>query len=107
MNTLLEFIVMFSLWCHKYINQIALAIVAVLLVLFGCILGKYLRRLIGNVNIVLRVIIIAIFYMIVFGLVINYLPGVFIALLNHLNNYSLFPILLLIIIFIGIIADKR
>lgn len=107
MNTLLEFIVMLSRWCNSHLNQITLAIVAVLLVLFGSILGKYLKRLIGNMNIVLRVTIIAICYLLVFGLIINYLPSLLRNLFNQLNYYSLLPILLLVTILLGMIADRR
>jgi len=107
MDMILDFIVMLSRWCNAHMQQITLAIVAVLLVLFGPLLGKYLQRLIGNMNIVFRVIIIAIVYLVVFGLIINYLPGFIRQLLSYLNYYSLAPILLLIMIFIGMIAERR
>lgn len=107
MDLLLDLIVTISRWCDRHLEQISLALVAVLLVLFGLSLGKYLQRLIGTMNIVFRVIILAIVYMLVFGLIINYLPQFVRELLSHLNYYSLFPILLLIMVFIGMIADKR
>ncbi len=107
MDLLLDLIVTISRWCDRHLEQISLALVAVLLVLFGLNLGKYLQRLIGTMNIVFRVIILAIVYMLVFGLIINYLPQFIRELLSYLNYYSLFPILLLIMVFIGMIADKR
>lgn len=107
MDTLLNFIVTLSRWCDQHLDQITLALVAVLLVLFGLSLGKYIQRLIGTMNIVLRVIILAITYMLIFGLIINYAPELIKQLLSDLNHYSLFPILLLILIFTGMIADKR
>lgn len=107
MNTLLELIASLSRWCDKHIDQITLALVAVLLVLFGLTLGKYIQRLIGQINVIFRVIILAIVYMVVFGLIINFVPGFIKYLLDYLNYYSLAPILLLIIVFIGMIADKR
>lgn len=107
MDILLNFIVTLSRWCNNHMDQITLAIVAVLLVLSGSVLGNYLQRLIGTMNIVFRVIIIAVVYMLVFGMIINYLPGFIKQLLSYLNYYSLFPILLLITVFIGMVADKR
>lgn len=107
MDILLNFIVTLSRWCNNHMDQITLAIVAVLLVLSGSVLGNYLQRLIGNMNIIFRVIIIAVVYMLVFGMIINYLPGFIKHLLSYLNYYSLFPILLLITVFIGMVADKR
>lgn len=107
MDTLLDFITTLSRWCDRHLDQISLALVAVLLVLFGLSLGKYIQRLIGNMNIVFRVIILAIVYMLVFGLIINFVPSLVKQLLSYLNYYSLFPILLLIMVFIGMIADKR
>ncbi len=107
MDTLLDFIATLSRWCDRHLDQISLALVAVLLVLFGLTLGKYIQRVIGHMNIILRVIILAIVYMIVFGLIINFVPGFIKQLLRYLNYYSLAPILLLITIFIGMIADKR
>lgn len=107
MDTLLSFIATLSRWCDKHLEQISLALVAVLLVLFGLSLGNTLRRLIGHMNIIFRVIILAIVYMLVFGLVINFAPHFIKQLLGYLNYYSLAPILLLIIVFIGMIADKR
>ncbi|MFD1261332.1 DUF3392 family protein [Entomomonas asaccharolytica] len=107
MDILLDFIVTLSRWCDRHLDQISLALVAVLLVLFGLTLGKYIQRLIGTMNIVFRVIILAIVYMLVFGLIINFVPALIKQLLSYLNYYSLFPILLLIMVFIGMIADKR
>ena len=107
MDTLLDFIVTLLKWCHKHLDQITLSIITVMLVFFGLTLGKYLQRVIGQVNIILRVIILALVYMIFFGLFINYIPGLIKDLLTQLNDYSLFPLLLIIIVFIGIIADKR
>lgn len=107
MEILLDFISTLSHWCNRHIDQITFALVAVLLVLFGPQLGKWLKQWIGSMNIVFRVIIIALAYMIIFGLIINYIPNLIKYLLNYFNNYSLFPILLLITIFIGMIADKR
>lgn len=107
MDTLLDFIATLSRWCYKHLDQITLSIIAVALVLFGLSLGRYLQRLIGHMNIILRVIILALVYMIVFGLIINYVPNMTKQLLVQLNAYSLFPVLLIIIVFIGIIADKR
>lgn len=107
MDLILDFIVTLSRWCNRHLDQISLAIVAVLLVLFGSSLGKYLQRLIGHINVVFRVIIIAIVYMLIFGLIINYVPSFIKQSLSYLNYYSLFPVLLLITVFIGMIADKR
>lgn len=107
MDTLLDFIAMLSRWCHKHLDQITLSIIAVILVLFGLTLGKHLQRVIGQMNIILRVIILALVYLLVFGLIINYVPSLLRQLLAELNDYSLFPVLFIIIVFIGIIADKR
>lgn len=107
MDTILDFIATLSQWCHKHLDQITLSIITVALVLFGSALGKYLQRLIGQMNVILRVIILALAYMLLFGLIINYVPSITRQFLSQLNDYSLFPVLLIITVFIGIIADKR
>lgn len=107
MDLLLNMIANLSIWCRQHLGQISLAMISVSLVLIGPFLGKYLQRLIGHMNIIFRVIIIAIVYMLTFGLIINYTPYLLLQLLTQLNNYSLFPVLLLCSIFIGMIADRH
>lgn len=106
MDILLGLVANISIWCRQHLDQISLAMITVLMVLFAPLLSKYLQGLIGHINVIFRVITIAISYMIVFGGIINYAPSLLSQLLTALNNYSLFPILLLITIFIGMIADR-
>jgi len=106
MNALLEFIATISRFCRAHLSEIALAIMACLLVLFGSGFNRWVRRQIGSLNFVFRTLLFVLLCALVYGLAILYLTPWLVRGLGFFGNYSLFPVLLLIFLLIGVFADR-
>ncbi|KXU38980.1 hypothetical protein AXE65_11095 [Ventosimonas gracilis] len=106
MNTVLEFIATVSRFCRAHLSEIALAIMACLLVLFGSSFNRWVRHKIGSLNFVFRTLLFIVLCALVYGLSILYLTPWITQGLSYFGNYSLFPVLLLIFLLIGIVADR-
>jgi len=106
MNLLLGLLATCSRFCRGYLSEISLAIMACLLVLFGSAFNRWVRRKIGSLNFVFRTLLFVVLCALVYGLAILYLTPWLSRGLSHFGNYSLFPVLLLIFLLIGILADR-
>jgi len=106
MNLLLDFIATCSRFCRTHLSEIALAIMACLLVLFGSGFNRWVRRQIGSLNFIFRTLLFVVLCALVYGLAILYLTPWLTQGLSYFGNYSLFPVLLLIFLLIGILADR-
>jgi len=106
MNTVLELIATISRFCRAHLPDIALAIMACLLVLFGSGFNRWVRRQIGSLNFIFRTLLFVVLCALVYGLAILYLTPWLTQGLSYFGNYSLFPVLLLIFLLIGIVADR-
>lgn len=107
MDILIDLVVTLSKWTRLHLSDIALALMATALVLFGPSINAWVRRAIGHLNFVIRTLIFVLVCVVVYGLAIIYLSPLLAGALNHLNNYSLSPVLLLSFILIGILADRN
>lgn len=107
MDLFLDLIVSLSGWCRSHLSDIALAIVACLLVLFGPGINNWIRYSTASMNFVLRTLIFVLVCAVGYGLVIVYASPWLAKALGQLNNYTLSPILILVFCVIGVIADRR
>jgi len=106
MSLLLDFLATCSRFCRAHLSEIALAIMACLLVLFGSGFNRWIRRKIGSLNFVFRTLLFVVLCVLVYGLAILYLTPLLTQGLAYFGSYSLFPALLLIFLLIGILADR-
>lgn len=106
MDILIDLIVSLSKWTRLHLSDIALAMMATALVLFGPAINAWVRRSIGHLNFAFRTLIFVLVCAVGYGLSIVYLTPLLASTLGHLNNYTLSPVLLLSFILIGILADR-
>lgn len=107
MDLILDLIVTLSRWSRSHLSDISLAIMATLLVLFGPAINAWVQRTIGNLNFVLRTLLLVVFCAVGYGLAIVFLTPWLAKGLAHFNNFTLAPVLILIFVVIGIMADRN
>ena len=107
MDVVLDLLVHASRFTRGYLSEIALALVATLFVLFGPALNASIQRALGNLNFVVRTLLFVTFCALVYGLGIIFVSPYLAQGLGMINNYALVPVLLLIVFFIGVVAEKR
>lgn len=107
MDLLLDLIATLSRWSRSHLADISLAIMATLFVLFGPALNAWVQRNIAPFNFVLRTLAFVLFCAIVYGLGIIYLSPWLAQGLAQFNNYTLAPVLLLVLFIIGVVADRN
>lgn len=107
MDVITDLILALSKWTRLHLSDIALAIMASALVLFGPMLNAWVRRSIGHLNFFMRTLIFVLVCAVIYGLSLIYLTPILTNALAHLNNYILAPMLLTIFILIGIVADRH
>lgn len=107
MDVLLNLLAQSARFTRGYLSEIALALVATLFVLFGPALNAWVQRRLGNLNFVLRTLLFVSFCALVYGLGIIFASPYVAQGLGLINNYALIPVLLIIVFFIGVVAEKR
>lgn len=107
MDLLLDLFVTLSRWCRSHLDEIALAVVAALLVLFGPLLNAWLQRRVASLNFLLRTLLFILLCAAGYGLFIVHATPWLASGLAQLNNYTLAPALALLFIGIGVIAERR
>jgi hypothetical protein len=106
MDLLLDLIATLSRWSRGHLDDIALAIMATLLVLFGPGINAWVKRSIGSFNFLLRTLLFVLLCVTGYGLAIIFLTPWLASGLDYFNNYTLAPVLLLIFFLIGVLADR-
>ena len=106
MDLLLDLLTDLSRWSRGHLSEIALAIMATLLVLFGPGINDWIRRSIGGLNFFLRTLLFVLVCVAGYGLAIIFLSPWLANGLGYFNNYTLAPVLLLIFFLIGVLADR-
>lgn len=106
MNFALELIASASRWSRSHLSDIALAIMATLLVLFGPAINAWIQQRIGSLNFVFRTLLFVLICAVGYGLAMVFVTPWLAQGLNYFNNYTLAPVLLLLFFVIGMIADR-
>lgn len=107
MDIVVDLVVALSKWSRLHLRDIALAIMATALVLIGPLINAWVGRSIGHLNFFIRTFIFILVCALGYGLAIVYLTPVIANSLSHLNNFTLAPVLLMIFILVGIVADRQ
>lgn len=107
MDLVLDLIATLSQGCRAHLHNISLAILATLFVLFGPDLNAWLQRRLSGLNFVLRTQLFVLFCALVYGLgIINLTPWLAGALAQF-NNYTLAPVLLLVLFLVGVLSERH
>jgi hypothetical protein len=107
MDLVLDLLATVSRWSRNNLAEIALALVGCLLVLFGSDIKGWLEQRIGSMTGALRVPLLAMICVIGSGLALIYATPWVVRGLSQFNNYSLAPVLLVVLVLIGVIADRK
>ncbi|GAB3372319.1 DUF3392 domain-containing protein [Azotobacter armeniacus] len=107
MDLLLNLFVTLSRWCRSHLDEIALAVVAALLVLFGPLINAWLQRRVGSLNFVFRALLFILLCALGYGMLIIHATPWLARALAQLNNHLLAPALILVFVGIGVIAERR
>jgi hypothetical protein len=107
MDFVLDLLATVSRWSRSNLSEIALALVGCLLVLFGADIKGWLEGRIGGLAGALRIPVMALLCTIGSGAALIYATPWVIRGLSQFNNYSLAPVLLVVLILIGVVADRR
>ena len=107
MGVFISLVLTASKWTRLHLSEIALAIIATALVLFGPIINAWVRGTIRQFNVAIRTVIFALVCTVGYGFAMIYLPPILVSSFAHLNNYTLAPVLLMVFILIGILADRN
>ncbi|HEX5841900.1 MAG TPA: DUF3392 domain-containing protein [Pseudomonas sp.] len=107
MDLLLDLIVTLSRWSRSHLYDIALAIMATLLVLFGPGINAWVQRNTASLNFILRTLVFVLLCAVGYGLLIVFATPYMAKGLGYFNNFTLAPVLLLVFFVIGILADRN
>ncbi|UXJ52286.1 DUF3392 domain-containing protein [Pseudomonas citronellolis] len=106
MDFALDLIASASRWSRSHLSDIALAIMATLLVLFGPAINAWVQQRIGSLNFVFRTLLFVLICAVGYGLAMVFVTPWVAHGLSYFNNYTLAPVLLLLFFIIGMIADR-
>ncbi|CAM3253809.1 hypothetical protein BZK31_08405 [Pseudomonas floridensis] len=107
MDLILDLLATVSRWSRSNLSEIALALVGCLLVLFGSDVKGWLEQRVGSMAGALRIPIMALLCTVGSGLALIYATPWVVRGLSQFNNYSLAPVLLVVLVLIGVIADRK
>ncbi|MBX8486071.1 MULTISPECIES: DUF3392 domain-containing protein [Pseudomonas syringae group] len=107
MDLILDLLATVSRWSRSNLSEIALALVGCLLVLFGSDFKVWIEQRISSMTGALRIPLLALLCTIGSGLALIYATPWVVRGLSQFNNYSLAPVLLVVLVLIGVIADRK
>lgn len=107
MDLVLDLLATVSRWSRSNLSEIALALVGCLLVLFGSDVKGWLEQRVGSMAGALRIPIMAMLCTVGSGLALIYATPWVVRGLSQFNNYSLAPVLLVVLVLIGVVADRK
>ncbi|PCR98411.1 hypothetical protein CP336_01960 [Pseudomonas fluorescens] len=107
MDLILDLLATVSRWSRSNLSEIALALVGCLLVLFGADFKAWVDQRLGSITGALRVPLMALLCLIGSGAALIYATPWVVKGLSQFNNYSLAPVLLVVLVLIGVVADRR
>jgi hypothetical protein len=107
MDQLLDVLSTMSHWCRGNLSEIALALVGCVLVLFGAQVKAWGEQKVGSMGGFLRIPMMALACMVGSGALLIYATPWVLKGLQQFSNNSLAPVLLVVLVLIGVVADRK
>lgn len=107
MDLVLDLLANVSRWSRGNLSEISLALVGCVLVLFGTDIKGWAEQRMGGLTGALRVPFMALLVTIGSGAALIYATPWVVKGLSQFNNYALGPVLLVVLVVIGVVADRR
>ncbi|MFP3926619.1 DUF3392 domain-containing protein [Pseudomonas sp. W5-36] len=107
MEFVLDLLATVSRWSRSNLSEIALALVGCLLILFGTDIKGWIEGRLGSFAGALRIPIMALLCTVGSGAALIYATPWVVRGLSQFNNYSLAPVLAVVLVLIGVVADRK
>ncbi|EPJ82254.1 membrane protein [Pseudomonas syringae] len=107
MDFIFDLLATASRWSRSNLSEIALALVGCLLVLFGADFKGWVEQRISSFAGALRIPLMALLVTLGSGAALIYATPWVIRGLSQFNNYSLAPVLVVVLVLIGVVADRK
>ncbi|MBD1549945.1 DUF3392 family protein [Pseudomonas typographi] len=107
MDLILDLLATVSRWSRSNLSEISLALVGCALLLFGAQFKGWIESRLGNLAGALRVPALALVCLVGSGAALIYATPWVVRGLSQFNNYSLAPVLLVVLVLLGVVADRK
>ena len=107
MDVVLHLLDNLSHWSRGNLREIALALVGCLLVLFGADFKGWVEQRIGSFAGAVRIPALALLCLVGSGAALIYATPWVVRGLSQFNDYSLAPVLVVVLVLIGVVADRK
>lgn len=100
-------IIQFSQWLYPWLGEIAMAIMATLLVIYGGTINRMVKRQISGLHIIIRTVVFILLCAFGYGALLIFVTPLLSQWLALVGMVYLGPMILGIFISLGIIAEKK
>ena len=100
-------IIQLSQWLYPWLGEISMAIMATLLVIYGEILNRMLKRQISSLHFIIRTLLFILLCAFGYGALLIYVTPLLAQLLASVGMIYLGPLVLAVFITLGSIAEKK
>ena len=100
-------IIQLSQWLYPWLGEISMAIMATLLVIYGEIINRMLKRQISGLHFIIRTLLFILLCAFGYGALLIYVTPLLAQLLASVGMIYLGPLVLAVFITLGSIAEKK
>jgi hypothetical protein len=107
MRLINEIMVSCSAQMHPYLPQIAAALVATLLVVYGSSINALVKRWVGGMHFIIRLLVFVALCSFGYGFLALILSRLFLNMFQKINSFYLAMVVVVIFIIVGVLAEKK
>ena len=96
-----------SRWLREYVDMLALAMTATVLIIFGGDINRWVKRKVNKYNFAIRLLVFVLLCAVGYGLATIYTGHLVADFLRQINDVYLFPLIVLLLIGLGLIAENK
>ena len=100
-------IIQFSQWLYPWLGEVSMAIMATLLVIYGDMINRMVKRQISSLHFLFRTLIFVLLCTFGYGALLIYVTPMLTKLLASLGMIYLGPLVVALFITLGTIAEKK
>ena len=106
MDGVIYVVVTVSYFCRDHLTEIVTAMTAVTMVFSGKSLSAIFCGWTAPMHGIVRIPVRTAIHLALFGAIIYFIPDLLADLLSHFDNYTLAPVLLILILLVGLASDR-
>lgn len=100
-------IIQFSQWLYPWLGEIAIAILASIIVLYGEVINRFVKQRILGFHVIIRTLIFMLLCVFGYGAVLIFISPLLSQWLASVSMMYLGPLILGVFIVLGIIAERK